>query len=148
VSDYTQSYTTGVAAPAAACFAVLVDFPAYVDWSSPITECRVLERYPDGLAKRVAFALDMTLKTVRYTLEYTYDAPRGATWKLVEGDVRDVEGSYTFEESGGQTKATCKQSIDVGFWVPGFLKSTFEKKALQDSVEEFRKAVEAQTERA
>ncbi|TMA46925.1 MAG: hypothetical protein E6J83_05580, partial [Deltaproteobacteria bacterium] len=82
-------------------------------------------------------------KTVRYVLEYSYDPPHGARWRMVEGDVRDVQGSYTFTPAGGRTKATCTQAIDIGFWIPGFLRSTFEKKALQDSVEEFRKAVES-----
>ena len=143
MSDYTQSYSTLIDASPETCFAVLTDFPAYTEWSSPITESRVLSSHPDGLAKRVAFALDMKVKTVRYVLEYTYDAPHGADWRLVEGDVKSVEGSYRFVPDGDRTKATCRQAVDLGFWVPGFLKSTFEKRALQDSVEEFRKAVEA-----
>src|SRR5439155_565902 len=64
-------------------------------------------------------------------------------WRMVDGDVKDVQGSYTFTPADGPTKATCTQAIDIGFWIPGFLRSTFEKKALQDSVEEFRRAVES-----
>jgi len=143
MSDYSQSYSTLVAGSPADCFAVLTDFEAYPEWSSPITECRVLERYPDGLGRRVAFALDMKLKTIRYVLEYTYDPPHGARWRMVDGDVKDVQGSYTFTPADGPTKATCTQAIDIGFWIPGFLRSAFEKKALQDSVEEFRRAVES-----
>ena len=143
MSDYSQTYSTLVVASPEDCFAELTNFEAYPDWSSPIAESRVLERYPDGLARRVAMALDMKIKTVRYTLEYTYDRPRGARWRLVEGDVKDVQGSYSFEPAASGTTATCTQSIDVGFWIPGFLRSVFEKKALQDSVEEFRKAVES-----
>jgi uncharacterized membrane protein len=142
VSEYSQTYSTQVAAPVDACFKVLTAFEDYPRWSSPITSCRVLERHPDGLAKRVEFQLDMTVKVIRYVLEYTYDRPRGATWKLVEGDVKDVEGSYAFEDAGGKTTATCTQAIDLGFWLPGFLKRPFEQKALRDSVEEFRKAAE------
>jgi len=142
VSEFSQTYSTQVAAPVDVCFEVLTDFAAYPRWSSPITSCRVLERHPDGLPKRVEFQLDMTIKVIRYVLEYTYDRPRGARWKLVEGDVKDVVGSYTFEESGGKTTASCTQEIDLGFWLPGFLKRPFEQKALRDSVEEFRKAAE------
>ena len=78
-------------------------------------------------------------------LDYAFDPPHGATWKLVEGDVKDVQGSYRFEESAGATVATCTQGIDLGFWLPGFIRSGFEKKALHDSVEEFRRAVERAT---
>lgn len=142
VSEYSQTYSTNVAASVDDCFKVLTDFEDYPRWSSPITSCKVLTRHPDGLAQRVEFLLDMTVKTIRYVLEYTYDRPRGATWKLVEGDVKDVEGQYTFEAAGGKTTATCTQAIDLGFWLPGFIKKPFEQKALRDSVEEFRKAAE------
>jgi hypothetical protein len=143
LSDFSQSYSTDVRASAAECFAVLTDFEAYPLWSGPVTECRILDRHPDGLPRRVAFALDMTLKTVRYVLEYAWEPPHAARWRLVEGDVRDVQGSYAFEETDGRTTATCSQSVDVGFWIPGPIRRTFERKALRDSVEEFKTAVES-----
>ena len=143
MSEYRQSYSTTIAASPSDCFAVLTAFEDYPRWSTPITECRVLDRHPDGLPKRVEFALDMTVKTIRYVLDYTFDAPNGACWKLASGDVKDIEGSYRFEETPTGTKATCTQDVDLGFWLPGFLRSGFEKKALRDSVEEFRAAVEA-----
>ncbi len=143
MSEYQRSYSTTIAAPATECFAVLTAFEDYPRWSSPITGCRVLARNADGLPARVEFTLDMTVKTVRYVLGYDYDPPHGATWKLVEGDLQDVEGSYRFEETPSGTTATCTQGIDLGFWLPGFLRSGFEQKALRDSVEEFRAAVEA-----
>jgi hypothetical protein len=108
-----------------------------------VTECRIVDHHPDGLPRRVAFALDMTLKTLRYVLEYTWDPPHGGRWKLVEGDVKNVEGNYRFEPVGKRTRATCSQAIDLGFWVPGPIRRPFEQKALRDSVEEFRRAVEA-----
>ena len=143
VAEVRQSYSTTVAGSIDGCFAVLIDFEAYPQWSSVIKKCRVLERHPDGLAKRVEFILDMTIKTIRYVLDYDYERPHGATWRLVEGDVKDVEGSYRFEDTPTGVKATCTQAVDLGFWVPGFIRSTFERSALRTSVEEFKKAVEA-----
>ena len=143
MSEFSQTYSADVAGTLDDCFAVLTDFGDYPRWSAPVQECRVLDRHPDGLPRRVAFALDMTVKTLRYTLEYTYDPPHGATWRLVEGDVKSVEGSYRFEPAGDGIKATCTQAIDIGFWVPGPIRRPLEQKALRDSVEEFKKAVEA-----
>ena len=143
MGEFRQSYSATVAGSLADCFAVLTDFPAYPEWSGPVQECRVVDRHPDGLPRRVAFALDFTLKTIRYVLEYTYEPPHTARWRLVEGDVKDVQGSYEFRERAGKVEATCTQEIDVGFWIPGPLRRTFEAKALRDSVEEFKKAVEA-----
>ena len=148
MSDFTQSYSVEVAGTPEDCFAVLCEFDEYPRWSTPVQECRVVDRHPDGLARRVAFALDMTVKTLRYVLEYTFDPPHGATWRLVEGDVKSVEGSYRFEPAGDRTKATCTQAIDIGFWVPGPIRRPIEQKALRDSVEEFKKAVEARTGRS
>jgi ribosome-associated toxin RatA of RatAB toxin-antitoxin module len=143
VSEYRESYSTRVAATPEQCFAVLTDFESYPRWSSPVRECRVLTRHPDELPKHVAFVLDTPIKTIRYTLDYTWDPPNGGEWRLVEGDVAGVEGSYEFAPAKSGCTATCTQSIDLGFWVPGFLRSAFERKALRDSVEEFRAAVEA-----
>jgi hypothetical protein len=144
MADFSQSYSTLVAGSIEDCFAVLVEFESYPRWSSPIKECRVLARHGDGLGKQVAFTLDMTLKTIRYTLEYTFEPPHGGTWRLVESpDVKNVEGSYRFEAAGARTKATCMQAIDIGFWVPGPIRRPLEQKALRDSVEEFRQAVES-----
>ena len=140
--EVPQSYTATVAGTVDDCFAVLTDFESYPKWSSVIRKCRVLDRHPDGLARRVEFILDMTIKTIRYVLEYTYERPRGATWHHVEGDVKDVEGSYRFDETPSGVQATCSQAVDLGFWVPGFIRSLAEAKALRDSVEEFKRAVE------
>jgi hypothetical protein len=144
MAEFAQSHSTMVNGSLEECFAVLTDFEAYPEWSGPVTECRVVDRHPDGLARRVAFALDMTLKTLRYVLEYVYEPPHTARWRLVEsGDVKNVEGSYRFEKIGDQVRATCSQSIDLGFWVPGPIRRPLEQKALRDSVEEFKRAVEA-----
>src|SRR5947208_4268035 len=117
VSDFSQSHSVEIAGSLEDCFAVLTDFEAYPSWSGPVTECRILDRHPDGLPRRVAFSLDMTLKTIRYTLEYTWEPPHTGRWRLVEGDIKDVQGTYHFEQAGARTKATCSQAVDIGFWV-------------------------------
>ena len=143
MADFSQSHSVVVGGSLEDCFAVLTDFETYPMWSGPVTECAVLDRYGDGLARRVSFTLDMTLKTIRYVLEYTYEPPHTARWRLVESDdVKNVEGSYRFEKVGGQTRATCSQAIDIGFWVPGAIRRPLEQKALRDSVEDFKRAVE------
>ena len=142
MAEVRQSYSATVAGTIDDCFAVLTDFESYPKWAAVIKKTRVLERHPDGLAKRVEFTLDMTIKTIRYVLEYTWEAPVGANWRLIEGDVKDVDGSYRFEETPTGVKATCTQAVDLGFWVPGFIRSLAEAKALRDSVEEFKHAVE------
>jgi len=146
VSEFSQSYTAEVTGSVEDCFAVLTDFEAYPDWSAPVQECRVIDRHPDGLPRRVFFAVSM-VKTMRYTLEYTWDKPHGGRWRLIEGDIKDVQGSYRFDPAGARTKATCSQAVDIGFWVPGPIRRPIEQKALRDSVEEFKKAVETRAKK-
>jgi ribosome-associated toxin RatA of RatAB toxin-antitoxin module len=144
-----QSYTTEAAATPADCYAVITDFAAYPDWSGAICSAEVRERYPDGSAKQVQMELDMKIRRVHYVLEYQHEPPGRLQWFMVEGDVKAIEGSYLFEDAGtGHTRITCTQAVDVGFWIPGFLRRIFEQQALKDSVEELKTEVEARTRNA
>ena len=143
MAEAEQTFSTEIEAPREDCVATLLDYERYPDWSAPITSSRVLERDAEGRGTQVEFLLDMKIRTVRYVLAYSYDLPRRATWKLVEGDVTAVEGSYDFEDiAPARSRATCRQSIDLGFWVPGMLRRVFEKQALRDSVHEFKAEAE------
>jgi ribosome-associated toxin RatA of RatAB toxin-antitoxin module len=139
-----QTYSTTAAATVTDCFAVVTDFDTYPTWASAVRRAAVRMRHPDGLPRQVEMEIDIKVRRIRYVLEYNYTSPHRLDWKLVEGDLRNVEGSYVFEDAGdGWTRVTCTQAVDVGFWIPGFLRSIFEQQALRDSVEEFKRAVEA-----
>lgn len=140
----TKAETIEIAASRERCLAVLLDFENYPTWSESIQEVRILERNGDGLGVRVAFALDMKIKTVRYTLAYTFDLPEGFSWQLEEGDLAAADGSYALrEDTAGRTIATCEQSVDPGFWIPGPLRRLAESTALRSSLEELRSAAES-----
>ena len=139
-----QEFRTEIAASVEQCFATITDFEQYPDWFSSIEKSRVLDRYPDGLAKRIEFHLDMKLKTIRYVLEYCYDKPTHLTWKAVDGDIDAIEGDYLFEKLAPRlSRATCRQSVSLGFWIPGPVRKLIERQALQQSVLEFKAAAEA-----
>jgi|SRR5579862_40948 len=139
-----QEFSTEVAASVAQCFLTITEFERYPDWFSSIVKSQVLERSPDGLGKRIEFQIDMKLKTVRYVLEYTYEQPTDLRWTAVDGDVESIEGEYHFEKLGPHTsRVTCRQSVSLGFWVPGPILRLIERQALQQSVLEFKAAVEA-----
>jgi len=140
--EFKQEYSVDVAASPEDCFATLIDFDAYPDWSSTVCSARVLARNAAGLPLRVEMELDARVRKIRYVLEYRYKKPREATWTLAEGDVKSVVGSYRFRKKGSATEATCTQAIDLGFWLPGPLRRAGERTALKQSVEEFKSAVE------
>ncbi len=139
-----QQFTTEIAAPVAVCFEVITTFERYPEWFDEIAEATVLERYPDGLGKIVEFAMDFFLKRIRYVLEYRYQKPRRLEWHSVDGDIESIEGSYDLEPvDKTHTRATCRQAVKVGFWVPGSIKKTVEQSALRQSVLAFKAAAEA-----
>ena len=142
MAETRQSFTTDIEASPEECFETILDFAAYPNWSSVITAASVREVDDDGAPRIVEFELDMTIKTIRYVLEYTASPPERLDWKLVEGDVAGVEGSYLFEAADEKTRTTCEQAVDLGFWVPGPIRRIAEQKALKDSVLEFKAEVE------
>ncbi len=138
-----QSHTEVVRAPVETCFDTIVDFERYPGWFSGIDTAHILEADPESGTWTVKYTLSMIIKTITYTLAYQSTRPHSLTWKMTEGDVTDVEGSYDLVQlEPGITEATCTQAINVGFWIPGPLKRTFERHALSDSVQEFRDAAE------
>ena len=143
MAEHRQSFSTEIDATPEQCFEAIVDFPRYPSWSSVISSTTVRETHADGLARIVEFELDMTIRTVRYVLDYSYERPHRLDWKYVEGDIEDVTGTYTFEAKGaGKTIATCEQAVSLGFWIPGPIRRVAEQKALKDSVLEFKAEVE------
>lgn len=138
-----QEFTTEIAATPLDCFKTVVDFDAYPSWSSPIETATVLERDKAGIGRIVEFHANMRVRKVRYVLEYEYQKPGELTWRSVDGDVAAIEGSYRFvRRPDKMTEATCRQAIDLGFWVPGTLRKLAEQSALRQSVLEFKEEVE------
>lgn len=139
----TQSHSELVRAPIEICFDAIVDFAEYPKWFSGISAAEVLRAEVDAGVWRVRYELNMVIKTITYTLGYHSERPSKLEWKLVEGDVNDVVGAYEFKSlDANLTSVECRQSIDIGFWIPGPIKRTFEKTALVDSVREFKAAAE------
>jgi ribosome-associated toxin RatA of RatAB toxin-antitoxin module len=138
-----QEFSTEVHASVAQCFATITDFERYPQWFSTIRRAKILNRHPNRLAKQVEYYIDMKIRTIRYVLEYEYDKPTDLTWKAVDGDIEAIEGSYRFEKLGPTlSRATCRQAVSLGFWVPGPLRALMERQALKQAVLEFKAAAE------
>jgi hypothetical protein len=141
--DVQQSFSTPIEAPLDLCYETIADFAAYPEWSSAVSEIEVLARHADGRAQRVRFVVDMKVRAVGYVLAYTWYPPDRLTWKMVEGDIADIEGSYVFAADGpARTTATCTQGISLGFWVPSLILRPIEQTALRQSVLEFKAEAE------
>lgn len=138
-----QQFTLEINAPIGDCFETILDFEAYPSWSSAVSHARILKRDRNGVGRIVEFAIDMKIRSVGYELEYSYKKPTLLTWVSVGGDVEKIEGAYRFKKLGpDRTEVTCEQSVRLGFWVPGPIRSLAERTALRQSVTEFKEVVE------
>jgi ribosome-associated toxin RatA of RatAB toxin-antitoxin module len=125
------------------CFDAIVDYESFPDWQGAVKSVEVISRDRDGRGREVAFEIDAKVKSVRYTLAYSYEEPSRVTWDYLEGDVKDVDGEYTFEDQGdGTTLATYALAIDPGVWLPGKLQKVLNEQVMKGSVEDLKRRVE------
>jgi hypothetical protein len=80
---------------------------------------------------------------MRYILHYTY-TDDGLAWDYVEGDLRDIRGSYALEDLGGRTKVTYNLAIDPGkLPLPGFVKARAAREITRVALKELKRRVES-----
>ncbi len=138
-----HEHVVAIAATPLECFTTIIDFESYPEWSGSIEHAAILEHDADGVGRIVEYRLNMRIKTVRYVLEYAYRKPTELTWRSVDGDIQSIEGVYRFRKvTAHSTQATCRQAVELGFWIPGPLRRLAEQTALRQSVTEFKDEVE------
>ncbi len=126
------------------CFRAILEYETFPDWQRAVRGCEVVSRDKRGRGERVEFEIDAKLKTVRYTLEYSYEEPHLVTWTYAGGDVRDVDGELVLEDKGdGTTLATYALRIDPGVWLPGRVADMLSGQVMHGVLEDLKKRVEA-----
>ena len=132
-----------ISATADQIFKVATDFDSYPEWNASIKKVEVRESDDEGLPTEVWFEVDAKIKTIRYTLEYDYsDAPDSFSWDLKDGDVKQLNGAYTFDEFDDVTDVTYELAIDPGFRIPNLLKRQAEKQIMSSALKDLKKRVE------
>jgi ribosome-associated toxin RatA of RatAB toxin-antitoxin module len=132
-----------IAAPAQECFDAIADFDTYPEWQEAVQECEVLSRDETGRARRVRFTIDAKVKRVSYTLDYTYEEPHAVRWEFVEGDPKDLDGEFVFEEEAdGTTLATYALRLDAGVWLPGPIAKILKDQVMKRAVDDLKRRVE------
>lgn len=124
------------------CFDAITDYDNIVDWQSAAESAEVLDYHEDGKGKTVQWLVDAKVKKVKYQLEYHYEEPGYVTWDFLEGDVKELEGSYRFEESNGGTVATFELNIDPGVWIPGPIARTLNDQVMTQALKDLKSRVE------
>ena len=131
-------------APPRSVLDVLCDFESYPKWARSMKQARVVERDEQGRAVHVEFHVAPgLLPEMRYVLRYTY-GDGGLSWDYVEGDLKDIRGSYTVEARDGSTHVTYQLAIDPGkIPLPGFVKSMAAREITRIALKELKRRVEA-----
>jgi ribosome-associated toxin RatA of RatAB toxin-antitoxin module len=137
------SHSLLIEAEPAVCFNEITAYETFPEWQSAVKEVDVLSLDEHGLGRDVRFAIDARVRSVSYTLRYSYERPHLITWEYVEGDVRSVEGDFAFADQGdGTTLATYSLDIDPGVWLPGRVKKMLTEQVMTRSVEDLKRRVE------
>lgn len=132
-------------APAAEVMDVLTDYEAYPEWAD-VKSARVVERGEGGLARKVAFEIDVpVLGRAEYTLAYRYaPADAGMSWVSTEarGSVTNITGEYLLDEVDGQTTVTYRLAVELGVLLPGFVRTQGAKRVIDNALEGLKRRVE------
>ncbi len=108
------SASTVIEAPIEEVYAVAADVENSPRWQPEIKKARAVERDGDEQTL-VETETDAKVRTLKSELRFSYDPPHGLSWRQESGDLKSVEGSWSFEEAGdGKTKATYEMTVDLG----------------------------------
>jgi uncharacterized membrane protein len=125
------------------CFDALVDYDSFPSWQRAVRAVEVVTHDPAGRGEEVSFEIDAKVKTVHYTLRYSYEPPHRIAWDYVTGDVKDVNGEMVLEDRGdGTTLATYSLALDPGVWLPGPVRKILTDQVMKGSVEDLKRRVE------
>jgi ribosome-associated toxin RatA of RatAB toxin-antitoxin module len=133
-----------IEATAEEIFEVATDFEAYPEWNANIKATEIQSTDEEGRATLVWYEVDAKIKKLQYVLSYDYsEAPSAFSWSLAEGDVKELTGSYVFDEFDDVTDVTYEMAIDPGFKVPSMLKRQGEKQIVKGALQDLKKRVES-----
>jgi hypothetical protein len=102
-------------APLEAVWAVVEDVLAAPEWQAGLVSMRPLEHDADGRPTLVEVENDIKVRRVKSQVRFSYDGPRGLSWRQEKGDLKSVEGSWELADLGdGRTEATYALEGDPG----------------------------------
>ena len=102
-------------APLEEVYEAAADVEGSPRWQPEIKTARCLEHDADGNQVLVHTETDAKVRTLSSDLRFSYDAPRGLSWRQEAGDLKSVEGAWAFEDLGeGRTRATYSMTVDLG----------------------------------
>ena len=112
MADLSGSESIEIDAPIERVFAIAADVERAPEWQGTMKAARAVEQDGEGRPTLVETEIDASVATVKLRLRFSYDEPSGMRWSREDGDLKSLEGSWTFEDLGGRTRAT--YCLDIG----------------------------------
>ena len=111
----TGERSVEIAATVQRCYDIAADWEHAPEWQESLKDVEVLERDAEGRPELVETESDAKVKRVRTTLRASYEPPHAVRWVQEKGEVKSLEGAWTFDELGeGRTRATYSLATDPG----------------------------------
>jgi ribosome-associated toxin RatA of RatAB toxin-antitoxin module len=114
MATLTGTATAEIAAPLVRCYELAADVDSIHEWQHGVIEVEVHERDGDGRVLIAEIHNDAKVRTVKTRVRFSYDEPQGLSWRQERGDLKSLEGSWSFTESAGITVATYSLALDPG----------------------------------
>jgi ribosome-associated toxin RatA of RatAB toxin-antitoxin module len=125
-------------------FEVAADYASYPEWQDQVKKVDVLETDEDGYGTVVHYEIDAVLKKLSYTLDYDYSGwPKHFAWTLRDGDLKSLDGKYSFDEFDDVTEVTYEIAIEPGFKIPSVLRRQGERQIVSTALKGLKKRVES-----
>jgi uncharacterized membrane protein len=109
------SESVEIDAPIDEVFAIAADVARAPEWQGTMQTANVRESDEEGRPRIVETVADAKVTQVKVVLRFCYDPPRGMDWERIDGDLKQMTGSWRFEDlGGGRTRATYAMQGDPG----------------------------------
>jgi ribosome-associated toxin RatA of RatAB toxin-antitoxin module len=124
--------------------AVIADFAHYPEWTGSVKQATVVDSYPDGRARRVAFRLDAGVVRDSYELDYVWSDDARVDWTLASGQMMKAQrGCYVLTPQADRTTlVTYMLAVELAIPMLGLLKRKAERIVLDTALKQLKRRVE------
>jgi ribosome-associated toxin RatA of RatAB toxin-antitoxin module len=120
-------------------FKIISDYEKYPEFLAEVKQCKVLKT--EGNRKLVEYTVAV-VKTFKYSLWMTENAPNGITWEFNSGDIfKTSVGSWKLENEAGKTRATYNVEATFTMFVPGPIANALVSVNLPNMISSYHKRV-------
>jgi ribosome-associated toxin RatA of RatAB toxin-antitoxin module len=117
-------------APIERCWALVEDVAIAPEWQGGLERMDVVEKDDQGRVLEADAVSDAKLRKVKTRVRFTYEGPTRLSWRMIEGELESMEGSWELEDlGGGRTRITYNVAVDPGGHIPRLIRGPIESAA-------------------